>query len=186
MLILVRIRTVRQARCRIPGYEKGWFEAEHVKYGIKNERPGASEGGGSNKHRGLASFSSLEIVKQADGATPESMIEVCKGQPIPSVEIQMVGTAKGGRANFPFLMLRFEDTYLADWDLDIELTRIKETLKFDYRKVAITYFRTYDGYEYENCGEFGWDISVLGGDQQPGGTWHYTFKKRGDVMLDDL
>jgi len=179
MIILVRVRNVLQARCRLPGYEKGWFEVDSVNYGVSNSRPGTDS---KSKARGLASLNELTISKTADGATPELMFECCQGVTNHSVEVQMVETAKGGKANFPFLMLRFEDTFVSQWTLGLSTAGTTETVDFDYKRLAIVYYRTKDGFDYESVGVKGWDtsISVEG---VPGTSWSYNFKPRGDAKL---
>ena len=179
MIILVRVRNVIQARCRLPGYEKGWFEVDSVDYGVSNTRPGADR---PDNARGLASLNELVISKSADGATPELMFQCCQGAPNFSVEIQMVETAKGGKANFPFLMLRFEDTFASQWSLGLTTSGTTETVNFDYKRLAIVYYRTKDGFDYERVGPKGWDTS-LDVDGNPGTSWPYAFKARGDVQL---
>ncbi|TWU23434.1 hypothetical protein Pla52o_29700 [Novipirellula galeiformis] len=177
MIILVRVRDVK-GRCRIPGYDKNWFEARSVEYGVQNKRPGNSSS--TDASRGLADLQALQITKVVDQSTSDLMFQGMKGEAIASVEIQMVETAKNGAANYPFLMLRFEDTFVVDWKLNLSSTATTETVSFEYEKVAIEYHRTSDGLTYERVGNKGWDASLEGSNNQLGAPWDYTFKQRGD------
>ena len=180
MIILVRVYDV-PGRCRIPGYEKGWFEVDDVKYGVDNQRPTTPKKG--EVGLGRVEFDKLVINKSLDNATSDLMFLGMKGAPIPSIEIQMVETAKGGVANFPFLLLRFEDVFLTSWSLDLKINEVTEVVEFDYMKVALEYHSTKDGITYKREATRGWDLTTTNTAQQPGKHWDYTFKLRGDRPL---
>jgi type VI protein secretion system component Hcp len=175
LIILVRVRDI-PGRCRIPGYEVGWFEVDDVKYGVDNKRPSDDK---KEEEQGRAAFRKLEISKSLDNATPDLMFRAMQGVVIPSVEIQMVETAKGGVANFPFLMLRFEQVFLSNWELNLQIEKVVEELEFDYMKVAIQYHSTKDGINYKREATRGWDLTVYDSKKQ-GVSWEYPFKLRGD------
>lgn len=180
MIILVRVRDI-PGRCRIPGYEVGWFEVDDVKYGLANSRPTTP----SENEVGLgrATLNQLEIKKSLDNATCDLMFRGMQGVVIPSIEIQMVETAKGGVANFPFLLLRFENVFLVSWELHLETDVVTENVHFDYMKVAIEYHSTKDGMTYKREATRGWDLTKKNAKGQPGDSWDYQFKLRGDRNL---
>ena len=180
MIILVRVRDI-PGRCRIPGYEVGWFEVDDVKYGVDNQRPTTP----SEDEVGLgrAAFDKLTIKKALDNATCDLMFRAMQGVAIPSIEVQMVETAKGGIANFPFLLLRFEDVFLVKWSLDLKTNEMTEDVEFDYMKVAIEYHSTKDGKTYKREATRGWDLTKKNASGQPGDNWDYQFKLRGDRNL---
>lgn len=95
----------------------------------------------------------------------------------------MVETAKGGVANFPFLMLRYQDVFLSKWTLKLEIGQVTEEVEFDYMKVAIEYHSTKDGKSYVRESTRGWDLTVRNTNAPPGGSWDYKFKARGDRNL---
>ncbi len=179
MIILVRVRDI-PGRCRIPGYEVGWFEVDEVSYGVDNERPSTTKD--KDESIGHAEFQTLEINKTLDNSTCDLMFRAMEGVEIPSIEIQMVETAKGGIANFPFLLLRFEEVFLAHWDLRLQVEEVTEKAQFDYRKVAIEYHSTKDGKSYKREATRGWDITKVTNGKL-GASWDYQFKLRGDRSL---
>lgn len=180
MIILVRIRDI-PGRCRLPGYEVGWFEADSVDYGVENTRP--SQAGEDGGVRGLAKFQVLKITKIVDTSSCDLMFKSAQGQPINSVEIQVVETAKGGLANFPYLLMRFQDVFLSNWSLNLDGSKSTETVTLEYHKVAMEYHRTSDGVNYHREATRGWDVKLEDTNGQLGAPWDYTFKLRGDKPM---
>lgn len=171
----------------MPGYEVGWFEVDSANYSLSNSGEATSVSGdsGDAKTGSEVEFAKLKLTKSVDGATPELMFECCRGVMIPSLEIQVVGTAKGGKANYPFLMLRFERLFVSEWQLNLTEKNTIETVDFRYEKVSINFERTRDGVKFESVGVQGWDLSVRDSSvNSQGVTWKYDFKRRGDRLLE--
>lgn len=182
MIILVRVRDTL-GRCRIPGYQTGWFEADEVKYGLDNSRSLVEEDFDDEAEgSGTVTPQKLEIKKALDSASCDLMFHGMRGQVIPSIEIQMVETAKGGVANFPFLLLRFEKVLLTKWSLNLRVEEATEDAEFDYLKVAMEYHSTSDGIDYNREATRGWDLTAQA-DGHRGKAWDYRFKLRGDRQL---
>lgn len=185
MIILVRVRDTN-GRCRIPGYEVGWFEADEVKYGLSNSRSvadgDASIDNDEEDGSGAVQPQNLEIKKVLDSASCDLMFHGMRGLVIPSIEVQMVETAKGGAANFPFLLLRFEQVLLTKWSLNLRVEGATEDAEFDYLKLAMEYYSTRDGIEYKREATRGWDLTEHA-DGRRGKAWDYRFKLRGDRQL---
>lgn len=182
MIILVRVRDTL-GRCRIPGYEVGWFEADQVTYGVESSRSLVDELSAIDDEEEVGSGDvtpqKLVISKALDSASCDLMFHGMRGAVLPSIEVQMVETAKGGVANFPFLLLRFEQVLLTKWNVNLQVEQATEDAEFDYLRVAMQYHSTRDGIDYKREATRGWDLTKET-DGRRGGSWDYAFKLRGD------
>lgn len=173
MFLLVRIPGITyQSRCRLNGFEKGWFFANSVSCSVQNQDPGISVDEESTAGHG-PSFQQLKISKEVDGATPQTMVNCTKGHQFDFLEVQVVETASTQAGVHPYFMMRFAGVSLASWSVGLAKGKMSETLVFNYSSIACQFLRTKDGVNYKLAANKGWTIDERSEE------WKYDFKLRG-------